>query len=88
MLTSYLQSIVQCIKDQFRNTPGQALIDNERFALTDDEGGAIQRSSWATKVRPGAQINMSVVVPRSALGPGDCPKCYSHIPPQTRTWYG
>lgn len=36
LLTLPLESVVKCIKTQFRNTPGQVLIDGGPFAFTDE----------------------------------------------------
>ena len=45
-LKSSCQSLVHYIKTGFRGTPGQALIDNESFALTDESGNTIQKPDW------------------------------------------
>src|ERR1700733_10689626 len=78
------------MKTRFRGTPGQWLIDRERFAFADDIGNIIQRSSWANSVKPGSRIDTSVLVRRGVHDDGDnhCPKCTRQLVPRSRTWYG
>ena len=82
------QRFAAYIKDYFRDSPGRGLIQREKFALTDESGNAIRKSTWAQKIQPGSKVDMSVVIRRSDLGVEDCcPKCRSQILPHSRTWW-
>src|ERR1700733_11032221 len=83
-----LQCFINFIKIHFHDSPGRALIEHEKFALTNGSGDIIRKSVWARKIQPGSKINMSVVIRRSDLGAEDrCPKCRSQILPYSNTWW-
>jgi len=82
-----LQRFVGYITSHFRDNPGRALIDNGNYALTDGSGNTIRKSVWT--IRPGSKVDMSVVIPRSALGVGhNCLRCGRRMSPHSLAWYG
>lgn len=82
-----LQRAVGYITSHFRDNPGRALIDNGNYALTDGSGNTIRKSVWT--IRLGSKVDMSVVIPRSALGIGhNCLRCGRQMSPLSLAWYG
>jgi hypothetical protein len=82
-----LQRFVGYITSHFRDNPGQALIDNGNYTLTDGRRNTIRKSVWTIQL--GSKVDMTVVILHAALNAGHiCLHCRHRMSPRSHTWYG
>ena len=76
LLKFTLQVLIAILTDRFKDI-GDRKIEKRQFALEDTrrKHGLDLAKPWATLIRPGQHISMSMIFRRQQLSTGICPSC-------------